>query len=357
MNFILELHSDTTTFTNNHVIYTVMKVYIQNFKNIRYVEFELSTVNVLIGPPSSGKTNILEALYLYGFKTRYKLLENKEYFYDIEQHIMENMYKDIKNIFYRKDVRERPKILIKGYSTLEVYYEPGNAPFNGALNNKPLNDFLELDGSKYPLTILYREPYRTYLNRPGGEYLYPDFSNIYYILVREYPDILEHLEKTLNNLYNIYLSRLPDPPEVRFIDARLKIASTLEELSRSIKDYVLYTTAILSNEYVQKEHNAQPIVLLDNMDAYLHPRLIQEFVETLRHVRNVCVVLTTNNEDTLQMIVSNVPRTHVKILGVLRNVNGCTEVVELNRNKILGLTIEYGMSIIRNLEYYVQDLL
>src|SRR6266545_4375566 len=40
------------------------KVNIQNFKSVRELSFDAKRVNVLIGEPNTGKTNILEALAL-----------------------------------------------------------------------------------------------------------------------------------------------------------------------------------------------------------------------------------------------------------------------------------------------------
>jgi len=43
-----------------------MKVHIRNFKSIQNVEEEFRRVNILIGPSNSGKSNLLEAFFVYG---------------------------------------------------------------------------------------------------------------------------------------------------------------------------------------------------------------------------------------------------------------------------------------------------
>jgi len=49
-----------------------------NFKSIENVEFELAPLTILIGPPASGKSNILDALAFAGYFNRILLLD-KEY--------------------------------------------------------------------------------------------------------------------------------------------------------------------------------------------------------------------------------------------------------------------------------------
>jgi len=45
-----------------------MEFIVRNFKSIKETKLDLARINVLIGPPNSGKSNLLEAIYLYGIK-------------------------------------------------------------------------------------------------------------------------------------------------------------------------------------------------------------------------------------------------------------------------------------------------
>jgi len=55
-----------------------LKVAISNFKSIGDITFDLQPLTILIGPPASGKSNILDALGLLGYFNRFLLLD-KEY--------------------------------------------------------------------------------------------------------------------------------------------------------------------------------------------------------------------------------------------------------------------------------------
>lgn len=54
-----------------------IKVRISGFKSIGHVEMELAPLTVLIGPPASGKSNILDALALLGYLSRHFLVDSE----------------------------------------------------------------------------------------------------------------------------------------------------------------------------------------------------------------------------------------------------------------------------------------
>jgi len=51
-----------------------LKIKIENFKSIKSIELELAPATLLIGPPASGKSNILDALSLIGYFRRFEVL-------------------------------------------------------------------------------------------------------------------------------------------------------------------------------------------------------------------------------------------------------------------------------------------
>ena len=65
----------------------IEKIQIQNFKSIRDLELELGRVNVFIGENGSGKTNILEAIGVYGNAIT-KLISNNKIIGDLNDEII-----------------------------------------------------------------------------------------------------------------------------------------------------------------------------------------------------------------------------------------------------------------------------
>ena len=94
---------------------------IQNFKSLRDVTLEPRRVNLLIGKPNSGKSNLLEALSLLGGM-----------FYNEGSKFMEHQirYENIRNLFYDNDLNRSPAIdtnlgkarLVKSAAGIQYYY-------------------------------------------------------------------------------------------------------------------------------------------------------------------------------------------------------------------------------------------
>ncbi len=83
-----------------------MIVRITNFKSIDEVSLELTPVTILIGPPGSGKSNILDAIALIGYFNRILLLD-KEYNNDasnLEQPSLILRFGDVNQLFRYHDL-------------------------------------------------------------------------------------------------------------------------------------------------------------------------------------------------------------------------------------------------------------
>lgn len=81
------------------------EIEIQNFKSIKHLKMDCSRVNVLVGGPNTGKSNILEALSLLG--ACYSQ-EHKRFLSDFIR------YEKLSNLFY--DQNRKNPILVKADS-------------------------------------------------------------------------------------------------------------------------------------------------------------------------------------------------------------------------------------------------
>ena len=133
--------------------------------------------------------------------------------------------------------------------------------------------------------------------------------------------------------------------------------SDLKNVAQSIQYYILFSTAILSSEYFSQEYKTETICLLEEPDAHVYPILIEEFIDLLKEkIEYTNIVLTTHNNNTLLMLMDHIPKDNLRVFGVIRGENGYTEIKELKIEKLREMVIEYGANIIRNLEYYIEDL-
>lgn len=92
---------------------------IQNFKSIKHLQLECKRVNILIGEPNVGKSNILEALSLLG--AEFETNDNKFLSSFIR-------YENFNNLFYDKDIKndilvetDKNIVLIKSNSKYDAF--------------------------------------------------------------------------------------------------------------------------------------------------------------------------------------------------------------------------------------------
>lgn len=93
------------------------KVSIENFKSLQQVELDCKRVNVFIGKPNSGKSNILEALSLFAPQFPQRPLPN--FMHDVIR------YDDLSNWFYDEDLSRRIRVFADEVGVL-IDYEPSS---------------------------------------------------------------------------------------------------------------------------------------------------------------------------------------------------------------------------------------
>ncbi|WP_428665518.1 AAA family ATPase [Runella sp.] len=81
---------------------------IKNFKSIKHLSLDCKRVNVFIGKPNVGKSNILEATALLGWWDYHLPLREKRFFDRIIR------YKSLENLFYDNFIEKGKQIRIKG---------------------------------------------------------------------------------------------------------------------------------------------------------------------------------------------------------------------------------------------------
>ncbi len=109
----------------------ILKIKIKNFKSIKNAEVKLAPLTILIGPPASGKSNILDCIGLLGYFHRF-LQFNKEYggnVTNIEPLTLIARFKQIEHLFYYQDLSYIIHIGVedsdKNIMSLKIFYEKG----------------------------------------------------------------------------------------------------------------------------------------------------------------------------------------------------------------------------------------
>jgi len=151
-------------------------VRIENFKSINRLELELAPLTILVGPPASGKSNILDALALLGYFNRIKLLD-KEYdnnASNLEPLTFISRFTSYQHLFTNYDLTKRISVEMqlsaKERFNLTLQFMQGK--LSVSLNNVPI---------PWDLQTLPSSPFgevRNALNQVIGEGLLPE-SRLY----------------------------------------------------------------------------------------------------------------------------------------------------------------------------------
>ncbi len=120
-----------------------MRIAIENFKSLKRIEMVLGDATVLIGPPASGKSNILDAIAFTGYFHRFRVL-GEEYGNDV--HFLEPLmsiarFSDPRNLFPFYDTDQDIAISVTGeanvrrvarfeHGSVKVYINDVEVPWN-----------------------------------------------------------------------------------------------------------------------------------------------------------------------------------------------------------------------------------
>ena len=341
---------------------------IDNYKSIEHLEFELNRVTVLIGPPASGKSNILEAIAFVGYPWRL----TQKVIYGQPQNVRPLLNRiiksqDINSIFSRgtvtRDLRieisktpETKSEEVKGIK-LNIGYKSGRLciTYCGidithnviSCISTPPQQWLETqlpifearlysyDRYEFTTSILQRGNLASVLTVPISDVLLENGENILYVL-RNYPDILIKVNEFLNEFLEtkIDVRVLRSVNQIVIFDYHVEIPST-SSLSDGIWRILYYTAALYSVKQYAHRYGLKDrlIVLLEEPDAHTFPYFIHLLTDLIREISEYAyVVLTTHNSIFASLITSKVPNS--TLYYVYRNKEGWTCVKRINFEKL-----------------------
>jgi len=312
----------------------IQQLSIKNFKSIKGLKFPCKKLNVFIGEPNSGKSNIIEALALRS-QNAVMMELNKQMF----------RYKTIGDLFYDFNINKPIEVITEDISTILKYAVSENGGINNQFslivdsrfNINPL--IISSDGKKnggtsinpsninvhlyeYKRLAAFSDVYSPNLSAPYGENLA--------ILLRsnsEYKDWVKDFLKEKKLTLTI------KPTENEILASKLindEIYSyPYSSLSETLQRIIFYTIAIKSNKdstilFDEPETNTFPLytkllaetIALDESNQFFvtthNPYLLQNLIEKSKiSDLNVCIVemkdyqtkLSVLNEDQISQVL------------------------------------------------------
>ncbi|MEO0088514.1 MAG: AAA family ATPase [candidate division WOR-3 bacterium] len=288
----------------------VSKITIKNFKSIKELSFNAKRINLFIGKPNTGKSNILEALgvfslsYRANIKELIRLEKIADLFWNKETSLKIEVYaSNFKWETYQQggDIYIKADFIEKGSANLFDYRFDNNANFAGSVSHI----FFTKDNpfKFYRFKTLPYFPYQehSFLLPPNGE-------NLLAIL------------NTNQEIYNF----------VKLILDEFKLQLVLEEGEAKIKilklepKTILFPYLLLSDtlqriifHFVAIKSNRDSIILFEEPEAHSFPYYTKILAETIAFdKKNNQYFISTHNPYFLSSLIEKTPKEELTIFYV-----------------------------------------
>ncbi len=298
---------------------------IENYKSIKHLKLETARVNVFIGEPNSGKSNILEALGLLSMG-----VTRNEYFKDILR------FDNTGQLFFDSDTNRILKVVTTdlGFSLKLSKQSNGDLDniFKGEYqtNGKNTSGFdLRFDGSIINSNRQFENTYKYYCYENGPleqvnftNYLNPPYGdNLVNILVNN-----PSLRKIVSDIFKRKDLRLQLNPVDNTIGAVKEVDDIIfnypyKAVSETIRRFIFYKLAIATNQGSS--------LIFDEPEAHTFPAYTREIGELIALTEENQFFIATHNPYLLRSIFYKAPQTEVKVfVTTLKNYETQCRAIE-----------------------------
>ena len=276
----------------------ITKLSVSNFKSVRQLDIECQKVNLFIGEPNTGKSNILEALGLMSWSARPKKNLGDYVRFQVTQ-----------NLFYDQLLDQEIGVSLSGQRSAELYLRFEREKFAIRLERTSPGPMATLDyqgaftGSVYNFAAFIKFfRFKNLRNSPDatpGGLKPPDGPNLFSVVFGS-----ESLRETMKEFFRKYELRLVLKPQEKIFELQkqtddLVFSFPYSLTSDTLRRIIFYTVAIASNKdsvlvFEEPESHAFPYytkylgerIALDQTNQFFiathNPYLLSAIIEKAR---------------------------------------------------------------------------
>lgn len=331
---------NSTEANPNHIT----QLSIENYKSIKKLDINPARINVFIGKPNTGKSNILEALtlldmaaygqqYFYKDIIKYKTIQSLFYDNDTENDIfihsnnnifllyLDDSKKNYTNIWsgYKDSIEKLKKLIIsdgiKYGDLVDVSLNNSVKFFALTVNKNGKSDFIDYGFDPQDLdyhTILYYiyKELKNYDELDHSNYLdFPNGLNFF--------SVFYHNKKVSKEISNILKNEYGLTPIINFSDKKLQFSKPKDNddiaqvvfdwntLADTLRRYIFYYAAIVTN--------TNCVLLFEEPESYSYPGYVKRIAQEMIESKTNQFFVTTHSPFILNTLLDEADENEIKI--------------------------------------------
>ncbi len=317
---------------------------IKNFKSIKHLKLECRRVNIFIGKPNAGKSNILESIGIFSFpyETPYRGEGLKKLV----------RFENMTNLFYDQNLEEKIEIIANDKSC-EIKFENGSFKGHGIDKQEKVNFSFDFDyignGSAGGL---YISPFKFYkfaiidtFPRKESEFLLPpEGENLLSILLTN-----KALRKTVADIFTEFGLRIVLKPQESKIEVQKEVEDIIISypyslVSDTLQRVVFYLAAI--------ETNKDSIIIFEEPESHAFPYYTKFLAERIALDKTNQYFISTHNPYFLLPVLEKTPIEDIAIF-VTYFEDYQTKVKPIAEDEMSKI-MDFDASIFFNLERFLE---
>lgn len=348
----------------------IKNLYISNYKSIDKLNLDCERINVFVGEPNTGKSNILEALDLSFLSW---MMEMNENIIRVNETNINGKIEliDLKK-YFRIDKAEK-LFHLGNLSEPIVIFHPGFS-YDTSLefkNDKETDkNFFQLNTSGNPRTFFDNDlipiepiqffgspikPYRyksniqfhdigNYINR-----LMPPFGNNLAKVIFHNSDIQEFAKDFAAEYgFDFNINSVTNELNIQLrLNEGLVYTLPFDALAETFKRILFYLSAVL--------HNNGYIITLDEPDTHAFPNYVSLLADKIKEQKNNQFFITTHNPYLLNQLIEQTSKGDLAIFVCGFNKSEKSTTAKRLSDEELSELNDYGVDIFFNLNRYLND--
>ncbi|MEO8712883.1 MAG: AAA family ATPase [Parafilimonas sp.] len=341
----------------------IQNLHISNYKSIKRLDLNCERINVFIGEPNTGKSNILEALdlsylsWMMGMNETNKLAQKE--LIDLKKYFRIDK---TEKLFHLGNLTQPIRISHPGFSydtSLQFKFDKKENKNFFELSTSS-GSFTQFDNDLNPLepAQFFASPVKPYRYKNNIEFhdsgnyinrLMPPFGNNLAKVIFHNPDMQEFAKEFAAEYgfeFNINSATNEINIQLR-LNEGLVYTLPFEALADTFKRMLFYLSAV--------KHNNGYVITLDEPDTHAFPAYVSMLADEIINNHSCQFFVSTHNPYLLNEFIEKTPKGELAIFVCgYDNLNKTTTAKRLTDSDLSEL-LDYGVDIFFNINKYMND--